>query len=163
VVVVWYTLFAPEVTPPPPAGTETGQQVAQDGVVTPPAGVAPGQPADVAPVAATDPTATAPRVAIDTPSLSGTISLAGGRIDDLLLKGYHETLDPNSPLVRLLSPTSAGSAAGMPSVPGIPEVSAHKPYYAIYGWVAAQGTDPALVPNAATEWQIESGDVLAPG
>ncbi len=161
VVVVWYTLFAPEVTPPPE--TEASQQIAQDGVVTPPAGVAPGQPADVVPAASGDPTATAPRVTIDTPALSGSISLAGGRVDDLLLKGYHETLDPRSPLVRLLSPTSAGSAAGMPSVPGIPEVSAHKPYYAIYGWVAAQGTDPALVPGAATEWSVESGDVLAPG
>ncbi len=33
-----------------------------------------------------------PRVAIQTPALSGSISLAGGRIDDLVLTHYRETL-----------------------------------------------------------------------
>ena len=165
VILVWYTLFAPE-TPPPQDPAVASQQITQEGgVVAPPSTVAPGQPGDAVatPTGAADPTATAARVEIDTPALSGTISLAGGRIDDLLLKGYRETQEPGAPLVRLLSPTSAGSAPGMPSVPGIAEVSPHKPYYAVYGWVAAQGTDPALVPNAVTEWQVESGEVLAPG
>lgn len=44
------------------------------------------------------------RVAIDTPSLTGSINLAGARIDDLLLKNYHEALDDKSPMIRLLSP-----------------------------------------------------------
>ena len=47
------------------------------------------------------------RVAIDTPSLKGSINLVGGRIDDLRLADYHETVDPTSPLVELFSP--AGS------------------------------------------------------
>src|SRR5665213_1713755 len=38
------------------------------------------------------------RVQIDTPSLKGSIALTGGRIDDLHLKGYRETLAKTSPL-----------------------------------------------------------------
>ncbi len=44
------------------------------------------------------------RVKIDTPSLIGSINLAGARIDDLSLKNYRERLDPASPMIRLLSP-----------------------------------------------------------
>ncbi len=47
------------------------------------------------------------RIAIDTPSLQGSINLAGARIDDLSLKNYRETLDPKSPMIRLLSPREA--------------------------------------------------------
>jgi YidC/Oxa1 family membrane protein insertase len=47
------------------------------------------------------------RVAIDTPSLVGSINLAGGRIDDLSLKNYREALDPKSPMIRLLTPREA--------------------------------------------------------
>ena len=47
------------------------------------------------------------RVRIETPSLTGSINLAGGRIDDLLLKNYRETIDPNSAMIRLLSPYEA--------------------------------------------------------
>jgi YidC/Oxa1 family membrane protein insertase len=83
------------------------------------------------------------RVAIDTPSLKGSINLTGGRLDDLLLASYHETVDPTSPLVELFSP--AGS---------------EHPYFADFGWVANQG-GPA-VPNAATVWRAEGGP-LSPG
>ena len=37
------------------------------------------------------------RVAIDTDSLKGSISLKGGCIDELSLVKYHETIDPHSP------------------------------------------------------------------
>ncbi len=47
------------------------------------------------------------RIIIDTPSLVGSINLAGGRIDDLLLKNYRETLDDKSPMIRLLTPREA--------------------------------------------------------
>ena len=79
----------------------------------------------------------AKRVAIETPSLKGSINLTGARIDDLLLTKYRETIDPKSPLIELFSPLGSDN-----------------PYYAEFGWVAAQG-GPA-VPNAQTEW---SGDV----
>ena len=83
------------------------------------------------------------RVAIDTPSLKGSINLKGGRIDDLLLADYHVTVEPTSPLVELFSP-----------------VGSEHPYYAEFGWVAAQGGPAA--PTADTLWQAEGGP-LAPG
>ena len=45
-----------------------------------------------------------PRLAVETPSLRGSIALRGGRIDDLVLVKYHETVDPKSPNVVLFSP-----------------------------------------------------------
>jgi len=78
--------------------------------------------------------------------LSGTISLAGARIDDLSLKTYRETLDPASPEVRLLSP-----------------VGQDHPYYALMGWAPASGTAASDLPDARTQWTVASGDQLAPG
>ena len=80
-----------------------------------------------------------PRVAIETADLEGSINLVGGRIDDLKLKRYHETVDPNSPIITLLSP------AGGPDA-----------YFAEEGWVAAAGSD-IKVPTTTTEWSV-SGD-----
>jgi YidC/Oxa1 family membrane protein insertase len=51
------------------------------------------------------------RVIIDTPSVDGTVSLIGGRIDDLNLKGYRRTVEPNSPEVTLLSPFESPGGA----------------------------------------------------
>ena len=39
--------------------------------------------------------ASSPRVPIDTPSVKGSISLKGGRIDDVSLAQFHETVDPH--------------------------------------------------------------------
>lgn len=44
------------------------------------------------------------RVVIDTPRLSGSINLAGARIDDIELKDYRETVKKNSGPVRLFAP-----------------------------------------------------------
>ena len=54
--------------------------------------------------------AKSPRIAIDTPSLKGSIALKGGRIDDLTLKDYRETVEPTSPQVVLLSPAGGPHA-----------------------------------------------------
>jgi YidC/Oxa1 family membrane protein insertase len=75
-----------------------------------------------------------PRVAIETPSLKGSIALKGARIDDLTLKDYRVTVEPNSPNVVLLSP------AGGPQA-----------YYAEHGFVSAGGNDSAL-PTGDTLW-----------
>ncbi|MCB1366623.1 MAG: membrane protein insertase YidC, partial [Rhodobacteraceae bacterium] len=83
------------------------------------------------------------RVRIETPALSGSLSLKGGRIDDLALNDYRVTLDPASDKVTLLSPV------------GSPE-----PYYALYGWAPVGDLDFADVPGANTPWQVESGRVL---
>ncbi|WJS84447.1 membrane protein insertase YidC [Paracoccus sp. TOH] len=179
VMLVWSIFFAPEPAPPAQDGAQTttqgtGQgttgQGAAPGTGSPaapgaaPQGAAPALAADAATSA--DPSAKAGRVKIESPSLAGTISLAGGRIDDLELTGYHETLDPGSPFVRLLSPTAKPElqAQGSPVAPGgDTQLAVQKPYYAVYGWMPAAGTDPALVPGPATLWAIESGSTLAPG
>lgn len=57
-----------------------------------------------------DALAQSPRVAIDTPRVSGSIALKGGLIDDLALKDYRETLDKNSPRIVLLSPPGASTS-----------------------------------------------------
>ena len=83
-----------------------------------------------------------PRVKIDTPRLHGSIDLLGARLDDLTLANYHETVDPKSPEVVLLSP------------PGTQD-----PYLAEFGWVAA-GPD-VKVPGPQTRW-TETGGQLTP-
>ncbi len=95
---------------------------------------------------ATAPEAAAPRLKIDTPKLSGSISLLGGRIDDLLLKTYRQTVDPKSDPVTLLS-----------------AVGSEKPYYAVFGFGAGAATDEADVPGAKTVWTLSKGDTLSPG
>ncbi|TWI36011.1 membrane protein insertase YidC [Paracoccus sulfuroxidans] len=167
VMLVWSFFFATDPVPPPTEQVAATQPAATDGTATAPPqpGAAPALAQGQA-TASTDPSQNAPRVDIRSPSLSGTISLAGGRIDDLELLGYRETLDSNSPFVRLLNPTAqAGLAAeGSPVAPGGDlQPVVQKPYYAVYGWMPAAGTDPALVPGPTTEWQVESGDTLAPG
>src|SRR5260370_12175324 len=105
---------------------------------TPPApGTAPQAPAQggtVAPQTMTRDAALAasPRVHIDTPSLSGSISLKGARIDDLSLVKYRETVDPNSPPIVLLAPSG----------------SPH-PFYAEFGWSPPSGASGKL-PTADT-------------
>ncbi|MCF1504849.1 membrane protein insertase YidC [Afifella sp. H1R] len=112
-----------------------------------PAGAAPQIPpsaSETAPATGgtAEPAADTPRLAVDTPALQGSISLVGGRIDELDLKRYHATPDPKSPMIELFSPI--GSA---------------DPYYADFGWVASAG-GPA-VPDANTVWQADA-ETLTP-
>ncbi len=83
----------------------------------------------------------AERVNINTPSLHGSISLTGARLDDLTLVKYRETVDPTSPEIKLLSP------AGSPN-----------PYYAEFGWSPAPGANTNL-PNADTIWSTTSSEL----
>ncbi len=89
--------------------------------------------------------ATSPRVRIETPRLAGSINLKGGRIDDLLLTRYRETVDPKSPPVVLLSPSGAPL-----------------PFYGEFGWVAAAGTTMPL-PNSDTVWKQQGAGTLGVG
>ena len=98
-------------------------------------------PAAVKPRAET--LAQSPRVAIDTPALQGSISLKGARIDDLTLKGYHETTDKSSPNVVLFSPSGSAGA-----------------YYAEYGWSGAPAG--VAIPGPDTIWTAEAGKSLSP-
>lgn len=54
--------------------------------------------------------AATPRVVVDTPRLSGSINLVGARLDDLQLKDYRQTIEKDSPLVRLLAPSGTAEA-----------------------------------------------------
>jgi YidC/Oxa1 family membrane protein insertase len=85
-----------------------------------------------------------PRIVIATPTVDGSLSLKGARFDDLQLRHYHETVDPKSPEIVLLSPKNTAF-----------------PYYAIYGWVAAPG-DGVKLPDDDTPWTLASGTVLSP-
>ncbi|MEP1931981.1 MAG: membrane protein insertase YidC [Roseibium sp.] len=84
------------------------------------------------------------RVKIDTPRLEGSVNLTGGRLDDIRLKDYHETVDPNSPTIVLFSPK------GSPN-----------PYYTDYGWVADPGSNVEL-PGSDTVWSISGSGNLTP-
>src|SRR5260221_5390694 len=88
--------------------------------------------------------AASPRVKIDTPAVSGSIALKGARFDDLALKQYRETVDPNSPAIELLEP--AGTA---------------NPYYAEFGWVPAGGAT-AKLPDQNTIWSQDGAGSLSP-
>lgn len=83
-----------------------------------------------------------PRVRIETPTLSGSINLRGARFDDLFLKKYKQTLEPDSSDVRLLSDSQS-----------------HHPYFIQLGWLSADQAVDA--PNADTLWTARS-DTLTP-
>ncbi|MDJ1006744.1 MAG: membrane protein insertase YidC [Paracoccaceae bacterium] len=147
VILVWFIMFPPE-EPVPPAEPA----VATDGAPALPPAAAPGtaQPGIDAPAGETAGAAAlpeeAPRAAIDTARLKGSISLQGGRIDDLSLRDYRETLDPGADIVHLLNPLGAPGA-----------------YYALYGWVPGGALDFDDVPGADTDWALVEGETLAPG
>ncbi|GHA23786.1 membrane protein insertase YidC [Devosia pacifica] len=79
------------------------------------------------------------RIEIDTEDLHGSINLTGARIDDLELKNYRETVDPDSPVITLLSPANGPNG-----------------YFIEQGWVPASGSGVA-VPDSETEWSV-AGD-----
>jgi YidC/Oxa1 family membrane protein insertase len=85
------------------------------------------------------------RVPISTGSIRGSIALKGGRIDDLFLTQYRETIDPKSPPILLLSPSGAPM-----------------PFYAEFGWTGAAGSHLKL-PNSSTVWKQEGSGALSVG
>ena len=82
-----------------------------------------------------------PRVKIAAPRVTGSISLLGARLDDIVLTDYRETLEPGSPHVRLLEPRSDDH-----------------PYYVQYGWTPAIGEN-AKVPDNDSMWTASAGNL----
>ncbi|HEY1723275.1 MAG TPA: membrane protein insertase YidC [Magnetospirillaceae bacterium] len=149
IIVAWQFWFTPKHVAPPPQQTAS-QQAPAPGQTAATPGNAPTAPGGVeapktAPAAPTREAvlAAAPRVKIVTPSLEGSISLKGARLDDLTLENYRQTTDPNSPKVTLLEPP-VGTGNGA--------------YFADFGWV---GDKNAVLPSADTLWTA-SGDTLTP-
>ena len=128
---------APAATPALPGATTPGAAV--------PSTTSPAQSMTALPTATRDEALSkSARVPVETPSLSGSISLKGGLIDDLKLVNYTETVDPKSPKVVLFSPLGAAHA-----------------YFAEYGWQGAARSQVPL-PDSETVWQAQAGAKLTP-
>ena len=119
---------APQVPAPPGAEQPVGQPA--------PGGVPSGPDRD-------EVLAEGGRVTIESPTLSGSISLVGGRLDDLTLTRYREEIEPDSPQIVLLSP-----------------IGSQLPYYANFGWSA--GANGLELPAPDTVWQADK-TTLVPG
>jgi YidC/Oxa1 family membrane protein insertase len=87
--------------------------------------------------------ALSPRIMIETPALSGSIAVIGGRLDDLSLVKFREGVEKSSPNIVLFAPANAKDG-----------------YFADFGWVGTLGQTIAL-PGPETRWQA-SGDRLTP-
>ena len=130
-----------QATPPATAPTSADQGIPSPGNA--PQSVPTAGPAPTVAQTREEAIAASPRLPLETPSLKGSIALKSGRIDDLVLVKYHETVDPKSPNVTLFSPTN----------------SPH-PYFAEYGWVAQGGTQKA--PDSDTLWTPTGPQTLTP-
>ncbi|MZR14311.1 membrane protein insertase YidC [Maritimibacter sp. DP07] len=150
VITAWMFLFPPaepEAVQPEEVA-ETLAPGADEETATPPSaadatgdtpGDAPGAPA------VSEAFAESARIDIETPKLSGSISLVGGRIDDLHLTDYQVSLDQGAETVTLLRP--AGNEAA---------------YYTLYGWAPGGNLGGDDVPGALTTWTLEKGSTLTP-
>jgi YidC/Oxa1 family membrane protein insertase len=84
----------------------------------------------------------AARIKISSPRLHGSLSVQGGRIDDLTLRDYHEELSKESPEIVLFDPKGLQNA-----------------YYAEFGWSAPN----VKVPTPDTVWATDSQTLKAGG
>ncbi|TWF53135.1 membrane protein insertase YidC [Neorhizobium alkalisoli] len=82
-----------------------------------------------------------PRIAIDTPAVSGSINLVGARFDDLKLREYHETVDDSSPIITLFSPADTKDG-----------------YFTELGYVGNEAS--GAVPGPGTRWTAADGQKL---
>ncbi|WP_306153570.1 membrane protein insertase YidC [Roseovarius sp. MMSF_3281] len=143
VILVWFVVFPPPETTDPNA-VETASEDTESATAGAPTAESGGNVASQSGEVTTL-SQDAPRLAIDTPSVEGAISLQGGRIDQLSLKNYRETLEPGSDIVQLLEP-----------------VGGEAPYYALFGWAPGTGLTHDQVPNADTIWSADEGSTLTP-
>ena len=145
VILVWFVLFPP---PEPEAAiddtTVSGTATSEGALSTPTADIS----NSVAPATAsteTEPSAleTAGRVPIETARMSGSLSLLGGRIDQLSLSDYKTSLEDDATIVEILFPATEPNAQ-----------------YALHGWAADSGVDASAVPGPNTLWQLADGSTL---
>jgi YidC/Oxa1 family membrane protein insertase len=127
---------------PATPGTTPGSTTPQAG--TAPSTTSPAAPASTVVMPREAAISASPRVKIDSPKISGSISLKGARIDDVALTQFRETVDPKSPAIVLFSPSQTAN-----------------PYYAEFGWVPAAGSQIRL-PDQNTMWTQEGSNALTP-
>ena len=113
---------------------------APEGATVPDAPAAPGAAVTPPGVTQGDVLASTERVGIENPRLRGSMPVAGGRIDNLVLTDYKVTLAPDSPHVSLLNPPGAAD-----------------PYFVEFGWVAGEQAGP--VPDRDTVWQASAPEL----
>jgi YidC/Oxa1 family membrane protein insertase len=146
VILVWFVLFPAPEPAQQPDPSETSTTDAGGGGVTVPAadGTSPMPQIGTTDVRSrAEALSQTKRVQIKTDRLEGSLSLIGGRIDDLSLLDYHVTIAENSPDVTLFTPAGTAEA-----------------YYALYGWAPAGGLAFDAVPGPSTPWTVESGTTL---
>ena len=130
----WEFYFAPK-APPPTADAPMATVATGPAPSTP--GASESQPvaAPMTGTPATDSSSAVPaqRVRIMTSKVHGSISLTGGRFDDITLVNFRETLDPASSEIVLLAPASSPM-----------------PHHAEWGWIAADSG--VALSGPATVW-----------
>ena len=139
VILTWFFLFPPEELPQNLESSKEISSVNDDSGLLPPViNSATGLSTNL--VIDSTENQTAPRIEIDTPKLKGSISLRGGKIDELSLKTYFETLEKKKN-VTLLSPSNEDNA-----------------YYALFGWTpGSENLKYDQVPGPSTLWELEKG------
>ena len=140
VIITWFILF-----PPPEPVTrdiESAQQQSEESDLAPNADTA---KSPLIETGETEIAVEAERIQIENELLTGAISTQGGRIDQLSLKNYRNTISEDSDIVTLLSPV------------GKPEA-----YYAAFGWAPAVGIKPDQVPDPNTIWTVVGNNILTP-
>ncbi len=142
VILVWFVLFPP---PEPTVNPDAAVPNATEGATPTIAATPDAAPGSTGVTTQASPTVVedAPSVPIETDRVVGSISLVGGRIDDLSLKNYRVSLAEDADVVHLLNP-----------------VGSERPYYALFGWAPGGGLTLDDVPSVTTNWSVESGDTL---
>ena len=74
--------------------------------------------------------------------IKGSISLKGARFDDVILKDYKETIEPETKEVTLLSPNNTLN-----------------PYFVEFGWMSQENIS---LPNKNSVWELVEGKELGP-
>jgi len=156
IIIAWQFFYvAPKIEAQRQAAEIQRQQEAQTQAQQAPGqATLPAQPGALAPAPGAEPSvagalpreavlAGTARVPIETGRLAGSLNLTGARLDDLRLKGYRETIAPDSPLITLLSPAQMTDG-----------------YFADFGYVAS--TSSWAVPGRNTVWTAPEGARLTP-
>ncbi|MFZ1815596.1 MAG: membrane protein insertase YidC [Rhizobiaceae bacterium] len=129
---------------PAQGGSEASNLPTPEGTAVAPSGGTLNELPESASLSRDSALAKSPRIRFDNPLIAGSINLKGARFDDIQLKKYRETIEKDSSLITLLSPSDQKDG-----------------YFAEFGYVGS-GTS-GDVPGPDTVWNAPEGASLAPG